>query len=160
MKEFKIETTPYHIVSDRIKNDIVTLLQHTYGYQEENCHRPELKAQSFYCYSEDKMITYLGVVRMMINHVGLTFNIMGLSCIAIEESFRGRGLGTILIKVATEWIEKNKNIDFGVFTCCPSLVAFYGKAGWIKKDAVLLGSHDPQAITSKTIDVEVLFSFF
>lgn len=121
-------------------------------------HDKELHARSFYSYIDGKLISYAGVVRKTIRHDGQTFNIAGLSSVATDPAYRGQGLGLRTVSAATQWIEKQSDIDFGIFTCEPSLAIFYNRAGaWsVVSDVALIGSRDEDALSSQSLDVVVL----
>lgn len=97
-----------------------------------------------------------------IKHEGQTFNIAGLSCVATDPDYRYQGLGLRTVVAATQWIEKQSDIDFGIFTCSPSLANFYHNSGaWtVVEDMVLIGSRDEGALSSQSIDVVVLVRLF
>ncbi|MBG9455910.1 acetyltransferase [Lysinibacillus sphaericus] len=125
-------------------------------------HYKELNARSFYSSIDGKLVSYAGVVRKTIKHDGQIFNIAGLSCVATDPVYHGQGLGLCTVSAATQWIEKQGNIDFGIFTCKPSLSSFYNRAGaWsVVQDVVLIGSRDEGALSSESLDVVVLMRLF
>lgn len=167
MCQIKIESLPYNMAPIALRKDIAQLLNTVWP---EPCgqgeipvtHREELFAQSFYCYFGNLLVGYAAVVYKRIFHCGHDFMIAGLSCVATHPDYRGCGIGQKVVSAATQYMERDDRIDFGIFTCHPDLVSFYQKAGdWdICHDVVLIGSHDPEAISSKSLNVAVLLRLF
>jgi GNAT superfamily N-acetyltransferase len=111
-------------------------------------HEPSLDAISFFVLDGDRVVSYAGVVHLTIRHGGEVWTLAGLSAVATAPEFRGRGLATAVVSAATRHIEQGTT-DIGLFTCDPPLAALYQRAGWtIAPDARVVGSHDPEALTS------------
>lgn len=171
MLDFTIQSYFYNKTSALLRNDIVKLLNSVWpdisqlGCSEDKIpitHIPELSAQSFCCYADNTLIGYAGVVQKVIYHCGHSFRIAGLSCVATMPYYRGRGIGSAIVKEATKWIETQNDIDFGIFTCDAGLAEFYSKSGgWnISPNTILLGSREKGALSSETLDVVVLMHIF
>lgn len=124
-------------------------------------HDATLQALSFYCHADGKMVSYAGVVSKTIRHGGQTFDIAGLSCVATDRDYQGRGFGLRTVAAATGWLERS-NKDFGIFTCDPRLARFYARAGaWpVVPDVVLIGSRDEGALCSVSLQKVVLMRLF
>lgn len=164
-----MHTICYNQAPDTLKRDIAVMLHRIWPdvslIREEmfpEVHEKELNARSFYSYLDGKLVSYAGVVHKTIKHGGQTFNIAGLSCVATHPDYRSRGLGFHTVATATQWIEKQEDIDFGIFTCDPTLASFYNRAGaWrIAPDVVLIGNSDKDALSSESLDVVVLMRLF
>lgn len=124
-------------------------------------HDPALSARSFYLQRDNRTVAYAGVVTKVIQHGDRPFTISGLSCVATDPDYQRQGLGRRVVAAATFFIEQS-GVDFGVFTCAPYLTGFYFEAGYWQEapQVVLLGSQNPEAITSEAIDVVVLLRLF
>lgn len=123
-------------------------------------HHPALKVQSFALYFEGRLISYTGIVQQTVTFKGEAFKIAGLSAVATDPDFQGQGWGSFIIARANEWLEKQETIDFGLFTCAPSLLPFYQQVGhWILAPHLrLIGNDEKKALTSDALDVQVLVS--
>ena len=124
-------------------------------------HHAALDVMSFYLCVGTKMVSYAGVVRKTIDHDGDQFALAGLSCVATDKEFWGRGFGSRTVAAATRWIERG-GMDFGIFSCDPPLGSFYERAGsWaVVSDVVLLGSAHEGALSSAYLDKIVLMRLF
>lgn len=155
-----VQSTDYNQVSDALRSEIAVMLQRVWPDSDPlpegkipETHLKEFNVHSFYSYIDEKLVSYAGVVRKTIHHKGQPFNIAGLSCVATDPDYHGQGLGLHTVTAATEWIEKQSDIDFGIFTCKPSLAPFYNRAGsWpVIPDVVLIGREDENALSSASL---------
>jgi GNAT superfamily N-acetyltransferase len=124
-------------------------------------HDPMLNALSFYLIADGHVVSYAAVVYKAILYGDVEFEIAGLSCVATDPEYQGRGLGTRAVAAATRAIEHSA-VDFGVFTCDPALVPFYIRAGaWqAAPDVELIGSQHAGALTSRGLQKDVLIRLF
>ena len=162
-----IQSIYYNEASDGLKRQIAVMLNRVWPAEElgeitRNTHAASLHARSFYSYSNGRLVSYAGVVHKTIKHGGQTFNIAGLSCVATDPDYLKQGLGLRTVAAATQWIEKQKGTDFGLFTCEPSLAYFYDRAGaWpVVPDVKLIGSREEGALSSEALQVAVLMRLF
>ncbi|OIK12440.1 GNAT family N-acetyltransferase [Bacillus sp. MUM 116] len=164
-----VQSTFYNQASDTLQREIAIMLHRVWpdacpmpGATIPEAHDKEFNARSFYSYIDGKLVSYAGVVHKIIEHDGQTYNIAGLSCVATDPDYHGQGLGLRTVTAATQWIEKQSNIDFGIFTCKPPLASFYNRAGaWpIVPDVVLIGNRAEGALSSESLDVVVLMLLF
>lgn len=164
-----VQSTDYNQASDALRSEIAVMLQRVWPDSDPlpegkipETHLKEFNVHSFYSYIDEKLVSYAGVVRKTIHHKGQPFNIAGLSCVATDPDYHGQGLGLHTVTAATEWIEKQSDIDFGIFTCKPSLAPFYNRAGsWpVIPDVVLIGREDENALSSASLEVAVLMRLF
>lgn len=155
----------YNHATDTLKHEINALLHQVWPDDSSlpettipEAHDKELNARSFYSYKDGKLVSYAAVVHKTIQHDGQTYNIAGLSCVATDPEYQGQGLGLRTVAAATQWIEKQSDIDFGIFTCQPSLAPFYNHSGsWpVVSDVVLIGNMNEGALSSESLDVVVL----
>jgi len=163
-----IQSIFYNQASDDLRREIA-LLQYRAEPNDDSTpdeltsslHDPSLDAVSFYLMSEGLMVSYAAVVRKTIQHDGETFSIAGLSCVATDKAYQGRGFGLRTVAAATKWIEQSK-ADFGIFTCDPPLARFYALAGdWpVVADVTLIGSRDEGALCSASLQKVVLMRLF
>ncbi|OUB96482.1 GNAT family N-acetyltransferase [Bacillus thuringiensis serovar medellin] len=164
-----VESMEYIQIPDDLRHKIAIILHRTWPnicpMPEEvipDAHEKELKVRSFYICIDEKLVSYTGVVRKTIIHNGQIFNIAGLSCVTTDPDYRGQGIGLQTVATATQWIKEQSDIDFGIFTCEPSLADFYKCAGaWsVAPDITLIGSKDEKALSSEHLGVVVLMRFF
>ncbi|GKU77804.1 GNAT family N-acetyltransferase [Paenibacillus sp. L3-i20] len=164
-----VQSINYNEAPDTLQSEIAVMLHQVWpdacpmpGVTIPKAHEKELNARSFYLHIDGKLVSYAGVVRKTIKHDGQTFNIAGLSCVATDPEYHGQGLGLRTVADATQWIERQGDIDFGIFTCSPSLDSFYNRAGaWpVVTDVVLIGSRNEGALSSESLDVVVLMRLF
>ena len=160
-----VQSIYYNHASDTLKREINALLNQVWpddssmpGTTIPETHDKELNARSFYSYIDGKLVSYAGVVHKTIQHDEQTYNIAGLSCVATDPKYQGQGLGLRTVAAATKWIEKQRDIDFGIFTCQPTLASFYNHSGsWpVVQDVVLIGNMNEGALSSESLDVVVL----
>jgi GNAT superfamily N-acetyltransferase len=124
-------------------------------------HDPQLDALSFYLVVDGRVVSYAAVVHKQIAHGGETFEIAGLSCVATDPDYQGRGFGSRAVGAATRSIEQS-TVDIGLFTCDPPLAGFYARAGaWpVVPNVVLIGSHHDGALDSVSLQKVVLMRLF
>jgi GNAT superfamily N-acetyltransferase len=144
----EIHAIPYNRACDTLRRHIA-LLQHRIaptsrpppGDPITPEHDPMLDALSFYLMADSRVVSYAAVVHKQIKHGDETFWIAGLSCVATDPDYQGRGLGSRTVGAATRYIE-HSTTDIGIFTCDPPLAGFYARAGaWpVVPDVILLGS--------------------
>lgn len=151
------------------KRDLAVMLHHVWpedcplpGTTIPEAHHKALQVQSFYLYLEGKIVSYAGVVQQTITHAGEKLKLAGLSCVATDPEYRSQGFGSLTITAATEWIEIQQDIDFGIFTCHPFLAPFYQKGGgWsVAPNIKLVGNQEDNALSSDNLDVVVLMRLF
>lgn len=164
-----VQSIYYNHASDTLKREITALLDQVWpedspilGEEIRETHDKVFNARSFYTYIDGKLISYAGVVHKTIQHDGQTYNIVGLSCVATDPKYQGRGVGARTVAAATQWIEKQKDIDFGIFTCQPPLASFYHRSGsWlVVPNVILIGNRKKDALSSESLDVVVLMRLF
>ena len=164
----EIHAIPYNRACDTLRHHIA-LLQHRVAPTATPPpadpipprHDPLLDALSFYLMAESRVVSYAAVVHLQIRHADETFWIAGLSCVATDPTFQGRGLGSRTVGAATRYIE-HSTTDIGLFTCDPPLARFYAQAGtWpVAPEVILIGSHDQRAFSSISLGKVVLLRLF
>ena len=164
----EIHAIPYNRAHEPLRRDIA-LLQYraapTAGPPPSDPippeHDPVLEALSFYLMAENRVVSYAAVVHKQIAHGDDTFWIAGLSCVATDPDYQGRGLGTRTVGAATRYIE-HSTIDIGIFTCDPPLARFYARAGaWpVAPEVILIGSRHAEALNSVSLQKVVLMRLF
>lgn len=168
-EKLRVESADYNQLNHEIKMEIAALLKLVWPdadktAEQAESHPQEFNVHSFYLHADAQMIAYAGVVRKRIQHFGQEFHIAGLSSVAVHPYHRGCGLGHKIVAAATAWIENEKDdpIDFGIFTCHPSLVGMYQSAGsWMARpDIVLIASKNEDALSSETMNVVVMMRYF
>lgn len=165
-----IRDIPYELAPEGLRRDIAILMHQVWPEVSAlpddavipNPHEEGWKVQSFYVYADGQLASYVGIVQKQVTHRGALFNIAGLSCVATDPAYRGRSLGHQTVAAATRWLERQPDVDFGIFTCHPSLAEFYDRAGgWrVVPDVLLIGSEQDGALTSDSLPVVVLQRLF
>lgn len=162
--ETNIFCTDYNQADEALKWEIAVLLDKIWPDSELRkgnltpTHRPALNARSFCLRGGEKLLGYAAVVQQSIRLGKTIFTVAGLSCVAVDPDWQGQRIGQRIVRSATEWIKNQPQIDFGIFTCHPSLSGFYQQAGgWqVQPQAVLLGSQEPGGLSSVSLGVDVL----
>ena len=110
----------------------------------------------------ENWFAYTSVLQKDIVHAGVLFRLAGLSCVATLPEYRKLGLGSCLVRSATDWMVQKKQLDFGIFTCQPEFIHFYHRCGgWlVNPNVTLIGNAKPGALNSKTLSVAVLQRIF
>ena len=164
----EIHVIPYNRACDQLRREIA-FLQHRVApavvpppvdpIPPE--HAPALDALSFYLMDDNRVVSYAAAVHKQIRRGDETFWIAGLSCVATDPDYQGRGLGSRVVAAATRYLEHSA-IDIGVFTCDPPLAGFYARAGsWpAAPDVTLIGSHHDDALSSASLRKVVLMRLF
>ena len=70
----------------------------------EDIHPQEMNVMSFCAIEKNEFIGYLGVVSWNIIVKNKTFKMCGLSCVCTLPEYREQGIGSMLVRKATEWI--------------------------------------------------------
>lgn len=164
-----VQSVYYNEAENRLKYDIAALFHRVWprlspppGTIIPTVHATELHVRSFYIYSDGKIVSYAGVLQQTIRFDGHSFQFAGLSCVGTDPDYRREGLGSLVVSVATEWIENKERIDFGLLTCEPVLANFYHLAGaWeVAQDIVLVANDRVDALSSEHLHVVVLMRIF
>ncbi len=164
-----VQSIDYNQAPDTLRRDIAVLRHRTWpdrcpvpGQTIPAAHDAALQVRSFFSSTDGRLVSYAGAVRKTVQHGGQTFDIAGLSGVATDPDYRGRGFGSRTVAAATRWIEGLEDVDFGIFTCHPLLASFYLRAGgWpVASDVILIGSREMGALSSEALDVVVLMRLF
>ena len=162
-----VESMPYADLDVSVRREIAILQDRAYRPpdplpdQLAPLHDPALQAQSFLLRSDGQLVSYAGVVTTTIHTNGMAFTASGLSCVATDPDFARRGFASEVVAATSRYIGRS-GVDLGVFTCAPELVRLYAEAGdWhVEPDVTLIGSRDPNALTSTALGVVVLMRLF
>jgi GNAT superfamily N-acetyltransferase len=158
-----VESVLYADLAVSVRREIAILQDRAYRPHDRSpsqlvpLHDPALQAQSFLLRCDGRLVSYAGVVTTTIHANGMDFTASGLSCVATDPDFAGRGFASQVVAAASRYITRS-GVDLGVFTCAPELARLYTEAGgWeVVPDAVVIGSCDLQALTSTALGVAVL----
>ena len=106
---------------------------------------------------KNEFIGYLGVVSWNIIVKNKTFKMCGLSCVCTHPEYREQGIGSMLVRKATEWIMQDGRFDIGLFTCSQRNTPFYEHIGWWQKcsNLVLKESDREGAYVSDSLQLNV-----
>ncbi|WP_115226803.1 GNAT family N-acetyltransferase [Iodobacter fluviatilis] len=163
MKSDLLSMLPYRQTSDQVRWDIALLMHRvwpsspapTQGAIVPEEHDSALDALSCFIYRANRLLSYAAVLHLTLSHVGQTFRMAALSCVATDPDYQNQGLGSLVVSAATRCIE-NSHADIALFTCDPPLAAFYAKAGWPVVSVEVIGSHDVGALSSTELGKVVL----
>lgn len=116
-----------------------------------------MDAVSFCAVADGIFVGYAGVIKWNICVNDKIFKMCGLSCVCMHPSYRKCGIGSSLVKKATEWIVQNGNFDVGLFTCSQENTSFYEKVGFWQKshDLILKESNREGAYNSDIMGLNV-----
>jgi GNAT superfamily N-acetyltransferase len=78
----------------------------------------------------DVILSYAGVVRQAIRQADEVFTTYGLSSVYTFPHYRGRGLGSEVVRRATGEIEQAGAGDVALLFTYEALAPFYGRCGW------------------------------
>ena len=78
----------------------------------------------------DVILSYAGVVRQEIRHAGEVFRTYGLSSVYTFPHYRRAGLGSQVVRRATDEIEQAGDGDVALLFTCHALAPFYQRCGW------------------------------
>ena len=120
-------------------------------------HPKEMDAMSFCALENNQFVGYVGVITWNIKVKGKILKMCGLSCVCTHPQYRKRGIATILVKKATEWIMQSDILDVGLFTCSHKNTPFYENIGlWkISPNLVLKESDRKDAYVSDLLHLNV-----
>ena len=89
------------------------------------------------------ILSYAGVVRRQIEHRGEVLKTYGLSSVYTFPFYRRAGLGSQVVRRATDEIEQAGDGDLGLLFTMPELEPFYRRAGWQAMPALTCLIGDP-----------------
>jgi GNAT superfamily N-acetyltransferase len=93
----------------------------------------------------DVIQSYAGIVRQEIRHAGERFATYGLSSVYTFPHDRNRGLGSRVVRRATDEIEQAGDGDIALLFTYPALVPFYRRCGWQPMRGMICLVGDPAA---------------
>ena len=134
----------YNDISDADKYLLDDLLHSVWENTDtKEIHPQEMDAVSFCAMANDIFIGYAGVVIWDICVRDKEFKMCGLSSVCTHPSYRKIGIGSSLVKKATEWMMQNDQFDIGLFTCSQENISFYENVGfWRKSPGLILKESD------------------
>lgn len=120
-------------------------------------HPEEMDAMSFCAVDGDWFTGYAGVISWELRIRGEVFKMGGLSCVCTHPQYRRAGIGTALVRKATEWMLQGNRFDLGLFTCSRDHTPFYENTGLWKRspDLVLKESDREGAYVSDRLHLHV-----
>ena len=78
----------------------------------------------------EKLLAYLNIVNTIMIFKDFKENIYGIGNVCVDNKFKGRGLGRLLMNICNYYLSSSDKI-IALF-CKPELVKFYEQSGWIK----------------------------
>jgi len=127
-----VHSEVYNEMPEALREEIAAMLHQVWpetNFAHKPTHLPEFSARSFFCRIDGTLAAYAAVIQKEIHHDDVLFRFAGLSCVAVLPEYRFMGLGTQIVHTATQWMEQQSTLDFGIFTCQPELVFFLSKGG-------------------------------
>ena len=91
----------------------------------------------------DVILSYAGVVRQEIRHAGEAFKTYGLSSVYTFPHYRGAGLGSRVVRRATDEIEQAGDGDVALLFTSPQRAPFYERCGWVAMPGMRCLTGDP-----------------
>lgn len=153
-----IKSFPYNDITEIDKQSLRDLFYLVWGNKDAtDIHPKEMNAMSFCAIADNIFIGYAGVITWDICVWDKTFTMCGLSCVCTHPFYRKTGVGSGLVKKATEWITQNDKFDVGLFTCSKENTLFYENIGFWKKstDLILKESDREEAYKSDIMGLNV-----
>lgn len=158
MDKLELISFEYNKAPQQYKKQLKDLIQLVWPTEDDEVHLNEFNVMSFCACLDEQVVGYAGVIRWSIYQEGDVYQMCGLSCVCTHPQYQGQGIGSMLIKAATDWIMKKSIADIGLFTCSPEHTKFYEHAGVWKNDnsLVLKESIRKNAYISNQLGVDVL----
>lgn len=162
-----VERARYGDMDVDVRREIAFLQERAYRPSEPPIdprtplHTPALDAHSFLLRCDGLLVSYAAVVTTTISADGMRYLASGLSSVATDPDFTRRGYASRVVDSASRYIAAS-GVDMGVFTCAPNLTQLYTVAGdWlVAPDVRLVGSDQPDALSSTALGVVVLMRLF
>ena len=133
MTDLRVEVFPEAAVPLALRLQMVALQDQAWPVQQPThpppWHDPALSPVSMLLVSEERVLAALDILHKDIEHAGERWAAAGLSAVVTDVAERRHGYGSRLVIAARERIAAS-GADIGLFTCAPSLQAFYERAGW------------------------------
>ncbi len=150
-----------------LREQILVLLQREWPqvFEEVNGpipwpENPDTQPTSFVLVKDDIVICHVALQWKYIQHAQQTYKVFGLSEVMTHPAYRHQGFGLQLVREASAFIENNEP-DIGIFTCQPSLVAFYTQAGWEHMpNTNLIGGTRNKPFRSDSLGLSTMIRFF
>lgn len=153
-----IKTVPTNNIT-KVEKEAIQVLINTIWSNNNTpyIHPKEMNATSFYIADKNKIIAYLGVLSWGISIKTETFKMGGLSCVCTHPKYRKQGIGTELVRNATEWIIQKGEFDLGLFTCSQENTSFYEHIGLWERchNLIIKESNREGAYISNQMEVNV-----
>lgn len=129
-----IKSFPYNDITEQDRQSLKQLFYLVWDDKgTQDIHPAEMNVISFCAMEGSEIIGYAGVVSWLINVKDESFKMCGLSCVCTHPEYRKRGIGSFLVKEATDWIVQCGRFDIGLFTCSQENTSFYEHIGlWDK----------------------------
>lgn len=142
--KYEIQKLRYNSLSAKQNAQLNELLNNVWNKTDSSeVHPKEMNAMSFCAITDNAFIGYAGVIMWEIQIENNTFQMCGLSCVCVHPSYQGCGIGTELVRQATEWIMQDTRFDIGLFTCSPECTSFYEKNKlWEKAHNLIIKESD------------------
>ena len=123
-------------------------------------HDPLLDPLTMLLIEDDRALATLDILSRQITHCGASYAASGLSAMVTDETYRGQGHGSRLVRAAHRKMAELGR-DLGIFTCDTELAGFYRRAGWqLLPGTVLIGGTPEQPFPSDQFDKVTLGSLF
>ncbi len=120
---------------------------------------PEREHIASFCRMEgERLAAHGAVMGTSFSHKGESYSACGVAEVAVHPDFRGRGYALSLLRRVNTYIQQRRP-DICIFTCHPSLVPLYEKAGWTPcPDMCLTGGSAEKPFPSSSLGLTVMMS--
>lgn len=120
---------------------------------------PDTYVTSFVLMADSAAVCHVAVRRKRLLHKGDVYLAYGLSEVVTHPDWRGRGLGTRLLRHALKFIERQEP-DISLFTCAADRVSFYTRGGWSAMPGTcLVGGTEAEPFRSDALGLTVMARF-
>jgi aminoglycoside 2'-N-acetyltransferase I len=105
---------------------------------------------------DQKLAGQVGILQRDISVDGKLMRIGGIHGVVTEPEHRHRGVASLLMARAVDFIQHELNLPFGLLTCQPRLEAYYNRLGWktTKEPCVFEQPEGPRSCGGLTMVIE------
>lgn len=156
---------PQEVSSIDIKRQIIELENLAWPKEDKDIDvkfptEPETYVTSIILLESNKLLSHVAIRRKTISHKGISYIAYGLSEMVTHPDYQNRGLGSLVLKKAEEFISE-QNPDVSLFTCFSGVEPFYLAAGWNLSDgSTLVGGTIEKPFRSDQFDLKTMIRFY
>lgn len=91
---------------------------------------------------DDELVGHVDVLRRLVLVREVKVTVAGIGGVVTKATWRGKGLGSRLMREAQRFMREGMAVDFGLLMCDQAMISFYESLGWHVVDGPLL-YHQP-----------------